>query len=67
MLEFNISQLPSPEKGLFLVDKIRCKKTFENSRGGILKSGSAKNNHSRNFGGEGVTSIWRIPVLSGFS
>ena len=56
MLYLNISQLPSPDKGLFVIEKIRCKKPFdpEKSGGGyILKSGFVKNMRSRNFAAEG--------------
>ena len=44
---FNLTfkNLPSPDKGLFIIEKMKCKKPFdpEKSGGGdILKSGSAK-------------------------
>ena len=38
------TNIPSPDKGPFLIEKMKCKKTFdpEQSGGGILKSGSTK-------------------------
>ena len=40
MLKINLSQLPSPDKGPFLIGKMKCKKPFdlEKSDRGILKS-----------------------------
>ena len=69
----------SPDKGFFLVEKMKCKNHSiqKNQGGGVFWNlDLLKNNHSRNFwgrgggvgeGGEGVTSIWRIPDLTGFS
>ena len=55
MLKINLSQLPSPDKGTFLIGKMKCKKPFdlEKSERGILKSGCANKYAFQKFWGEG--------------